>query len=138
MAVNIEVNDIAVSGRLTSGVKGINLTGKDVVVSSILVESNDLISIISSNSFGKLVKINEFEISQRNRKGLKCMSYKGMAECLGAFVANDKLNYVLEGEKLIYVQNKSLKLANRTNAGLTLTTSKTGTKIKNVYRYTLI
>ncbi len=138
MAVNIEVNDIAVSGRLTSGVKGINLTGKDVVVSSILVESNDLISIISSNSFGKLVKINEFEISQRNRKGLKCMSYKGMAECLGAFVANDKLNYVLEGEKLIYVQNKSLKLANRTNAGLTLTTSKTGTKIKSVYRYTLI
>ena len=138
MAVNIEVNDIAVSGRLTSGVKGINLTGKDVVVSSILVESNDLISIISSNSFGKLVKINEFEISQRNRKGLKCMSYKGMAECLGAFVANDKLNYVLEGKKLIYVQNKSLKLANRTNAGLTLTTSKTGTKIKNVYRYTLI
>ena len=138
MAVNIEVNDIAVSGRLTSGVKGINLTGKDVVVSSILVESNDLISIISSNSFGKLVKINEFEISQRNRKGLKCMSYKGMAECLGAFVANDKLNYVLEGEKLIYVQNKSLKLTNRTNAGLTLTTSKTGTKIKNVYRYTLI
>ena len=138
MAVNIEVNDIAVSGRLTSGVKGINLTGKDVVVSSILVESNDLISIISSNSFGKLVKINEFEISQRNRKGLKCMSYTGMAECLGAFVANDKLNYVLEGEKLIYVQNKSLKLANRTNAGLTLTTSKTGTKIKNVYRYTLI
>lgn len=138
MAVNIEVNDIAVSGRLTSGVKGINLTGKDVVVSSILVESNDLVSIISSNSFGKLVKINEFEISQRNRKGLKCMSYKGMAECLGAFVANDKLNYVLEGEKLIYVQNKSLKLANRTNAGLTLTTSKTGTKIKSVYRYTLI
>ena len=138
MAVNIEVNDIAVSGRLTSGVKGINLTGKDVVVSSILVESNDLISIISSNSFGKLVKINEFEISQRNRKGLKCMSYKGMAECLGAFVANDKLNYVIKKKKLIYVQNKSLKLANRTNAGLTLTTSKTGTKIKNVYRYTLI
>lgn len=138
MSVNIEVNDVAVSGRLTSGVKAISLTGKDKVISSILVDKNDLISIIASNGFGKLVKVNEFEISQRNRKGLKCMSYKGVAECLSVQVASDKLNYVLQGENLIYVANKTLKLANRTSAGTTLTSSKTGTKVSNVYRYALI
>ena len=138
MAVNVEINDIAPSGRLTSGVKGINLTGKDVVISSCLVDDGDLISIIASNGYGKILKVNEFDVSARNRKGLKCMSYKGVAECLNVSIASDKLNYVLEGEKLTLVQNKNLKLNTRTSAGTSLTSSKTGEKIKNAFRYTLI
>ena len=138
MAVNVEINDITPSGRLTSGVKGINLAGKDVVVSSNLVDEGDLVSVIASNGYGKILKVNEFDVSARNRKGLKCMSYKGVAECLSVSVATDKLNYVLEGEKLTLVHNKNIKLNTRTSAGASLTSSKTGEKINNVFKYVLI
>ena len=138
MMVNVEVNDIASTGRLTGGVKGMSLTGKDVVVGTTLVGKDDLVAVITSNSFAKLLKVADIEISQRNRKGLKCMSYKGIAECLSVTVASDKLNYVLHGEKLNLVQNKDLKVNNRTSAGASLVSSKTGEKISNIYRYTLI
>ncbi len=138
MAVNVEIGDIAPSGRLTSGVKGINLTGKDVVVASNLVDEGDLVSVIASNGYGKILKVNEFDVSARNRKGLKCMSYKGVAECLNVSVATDKMNYVLEGEKLTLVHNKNIKLNTRTSAGASLTSSKTGEKIKKAYNYVLI
>lgn len=137
MTVNIEVKDIAPTGRLTAGVKAISLTAKDVVVSSMLVNSEDLVSVITSNSYAKLLKVSDFEISSRNRKGLKCMAYKGVAECLSVQVASDKLNYVLENDNLTLIQNKDLKLNTRTSAGNSVI-GKTGTKIVNVYKYVLL
>lgn len=138
MTVNIEVKDISATGRMTSGVKAISLSNNDIVVSSVLVDSNDLVSVITSNSYGKLLKVSDFEISSRNRKGLKCMSYKGVAECLSVVVASDKVNYVLSGENLTLVQNKDLKLNTRTSAGNSIVDSKTGAKITNVYKYSLL
>lgn len=138
MTVNIEVKDISSTGRMTGGVKAISLSNNDIVVSSVLVDSNDLVSVITSNSYGKLLKVSDFEISSRNRKGLKCMSYKGVAECLSVVVASDKVNYVLSGENLTLVQNKDLKLNTRTSAGNSIVDSKTGAKITNVYKYSLV
>lgn len=138
MSVKIEINDIAPTGRLTSGIKAMSLTPKDVVVSSLLVDDNDLVSIITSNSYGKLLKVSDLEVSSRNRKGLKCMSYKGVAECLSVEIASDKMNYVLENDNLTLVQNKDLKLNTRTSAGNSVVSSKTGAKVNKIYRYTLV
>lgn len=139
MSVKIEIHDITPTGRLTSGVKAMSLTGKDIVISSNLVDNNDLVSIITSNSYGKLLRVDELEVSSRNRKGLKCMAYKGVAECLSVEIGSDKMNYVLQNsDKLTLVQNKDLKVNTRTSVGASIVSSKTGAKIEKVYRYTLV
>lgn len=138
MALNFSINDIPVSGRTSMGVKGINLNDGDEVIMSQLVDKGDIISIFTDNAYSKIFKVSELGESVRNRKGLKCMIIKGNTKCLKAYVANDKLNYVLQNEKkLILVENKHLKLANRTSNGNSMTI-KNGEKIISVNPYVLL
>ncbi len=64
-----KIDEISIVGIKASGVKAINLK-EDEVVSGSLFNNTDYITIITANGTGKRVKINEFELSTRARRGV--------------------------------------------------------------------
>ena len=64
-----KTDEISIVGIKASGVKAINLK-EDEVVSGSLFDNTDYITIITANGTGKRVKINEFELSTRARRGV--------------------------------------------------------------------
>ncbi|MBQ3493841.1 MAG: DNA topoisomerase 4 subunit A [Clostridia bacterium] len=71
MTLNFENQEIPTTGRVSSGVKGINLDDGDVVVFADQVQTAGAITVGTKNGYFKNVPIGEFEIMARYRKGLK-------------------------------------------------------------------
>ena len=72
MAIRFETNNIAPIGRVTSGVKGINLADGDEVASSFPIEKNCLgVAIVGTNGYGKITPLNDFTLQGRGGKGVK-------------------------------------------------------------------
>ena len=68
--IRFKTSDINPQGRVTSGVKGINLNENDYVVSAFSV-IGDKILTISETGEGKIIPIAEFSVQGRGGKGVK-------------------------------------------------------------------
>jgi len=72
MAIRFETSNIAPIGRVTSGVKGINLIDGDEVISSFPIEKNCLgVAIVGTNGYGKITPLDDFTLQGRGGKGVK-------------------------------------------------------------------
>lgn len=68
-ALRYKTDEISIVGIKASGVKAINLKD-DEVVSATLFDIGDYVTVITANGTGKRVKLSEFELSSRARKGV--------------------------------------------------------------------
>ena len=106
MALNFENLDIPTTGRVSSGVKGINIDDDDFVVFADQVQSVGAITVATENGFMKNIPIGEFEIMSRYRKGLRLFQVQtsgnvifakyGIAPPLLAIKTSDSVGKVLE------------------------------------------
>ena len=99
--IKFNCNDIAATGRLTSGVKGINLGDEDEVVAALPIHDNkDTLAIFSNKGYGK--RINQEDLSLQKRGGKGIIGYKpndvyGHLTC--AQLVNDEDMVLLIGNK---------------------------------------
>lgn len=68
-ALRYDSKEVSTVGIKASGVKSINLKN-DEVRSGLIFNNTDYITIITENGTGKRIKLNEFELSTRARKGI--------------------------------------------------------------------
>ena len=68
--LRFNIDEVPILGSRASGVKGISLKN-DVVVSGNVINNQEYISLITTKSTGKRVKISEFERISRARKGIQ-------------------------------------------------------------------
>ena len=61
-----------VTGRVSMGVRGINLMDHDEVVGMQLNTQGDYLLIVSEHGLGKRTSIGEFTVQNRGGKGVKC------------------------------------------------------------------
>ena len=133
-AVKIETEDIAVTGRVSVGVKGIALEKTDYVISATQTAVSDAFTLFLSDGSAKIIKQSEIQDSVRNRKGLVYIHSKTKnATLVFAGRLSTKTNYVLntEKDKLIFVLSNTLPLDTRTGAGKVIVKD----KIKCVYNF---
>ena len=71
MVLNYETLDVPLTGRVTSGVKGINIEDKDKVVYATQVLSSGALTVATASGYFKNVPVGEFEVMSRYRKGLR-------------------------------------------------------------------
>ncbi len=64
--------DVRVTGRVSMGVRGINLMDHDEVVGMQLNTQGDYLLIVSEHGLGKRTSIGEFTVQNRGGKGVKC------------------------------------------------------------------
>ena len=73
MAIRFDSKEVSPTSRATSGVKGINLTDGDMVVSAIPVRNtNDKLAIFVNGGYCKKFSLEELPIQKRAGKGLMC------------------------------------------------------------------
>ncbi len=86
MSLNFEKVDIPTQGRISGGVKGINLDDGDSVIFAKQVDFTHIIAV-TDNGYIKKIPIKEFPIAQRYRKGLKYITFA--KNCQNVFYACD-------------------------------------------------
>ena len=115
MGIRFNSSEIAPSSRTTSGVKGMNISADDYIVSSIPVrDTNDNLAVFSASGLGKQIKLNELPSQKRAGKGLIC--YKGTV-IAGAMV-NDEDMLLLSGKpNSICISAKEIPVLSRSSVG---------------------
>ena len=116
------INEVPIIGIRGSGVKAINISN-DFVVSGNIINDEEYISIITSKSTGKRVKLSEFEITSRARKGslvirnVKTNPYY----ILNSFIVSNKNNLGLKyKEDIEIIKLTDLPIVDRNSTGSSL------------------
>ncbi len=120
-----DAKEIPIVGLKTSGVKSINLKD-DKVVSVCNFKDTEYITIITNKGTGKRVKISEFDISNRARRGLmlvrevKANPYK----VVKSFACPKDSTIIIKTSELIPIKLTELSIMDRYSTGNTITKEK--------------
>ena len=112
-------DDITATGRMSAGVKGLNLADDDEVVSAFLVNKKDNFTTFFDNGGFKILVQSAIPKSLRNKKGTKILGKK-LATCkIVRVFANQECDYILQSNKnaLISVKASNLTLENIDSIG---------------------
>ncbi|MGN8632591.1 DNA gyrase subunit A [Blautia sp. HCP3S3_G3] len=72
MCIRFKETDVRTTGRVSMGVRGINLEDGDEVVGMQLNSQGDYLLVVSENGMGKRTSMGEFTCQNRGGKGVKC------------------------------------------------------------------
>lgn len=111
-------DEVPLQGRISAGVKGINLEEKDFVVFASQV-NYDSVVVVSDNGFIKKIKSSLFPLASRYRKGLKYINFAGNGKIV-AFACSDEGDSTLAvdfGLKILPLETKKLPYSDRLSNG---------------------
>ena len=116
------IKEVPIIGVRGSGVKAINLSN-DFVVSGNIIKDEDYITIITNKSTGKRVKLSEFEVTSRARRGslvirnVKTNPYY----IINSFITNNKASIGLKfKEDMEIIKLTDLPIVDKNSTGSTL------------------
>lgn len=120
MSIKFETKDIGAVGRVAIGVKGINLSEGDEIVSAMSVHKiTDQVGIFTSKGLGKKVKLEDFPSQRRGGKGT--IVYKPTEQTgniVGATMLSDEDNILLCGNKSsICISAKDVPILSKVGQG---------------------
>lgn len=115
MAIRFGTAEMPISSRTAQGVKGMKLNDGDNVIAALpIVDPADYLTIVSKNSLGKKMQIDELTLQNRGGKGLLC--YKG--EIAGAEIIKESDNLLINGDKSsIVISGKDIPTLGRVSMG---------------------
>ena len=70
--IRFDEKDVRSTGRTSMGVRGINLSDRDMVIGMQVHTQGDCLLIVSENGMGKRTSMDEFTNQNRGGKGVKC------------------------------------------------------------------
>jgi len=125
MCLNADVSDIPLQGRISSGVKGIQLNDGDECVSVKQVDGEGEAIVVTDKAFAKRVVLASLDVMARYRKGVKIIDFgKGVNGSSIVFAGGVKMPYklIFDLEKnndryLTAFSTESLSIENRTHMG---------------------
>ena len=137
MGLNADKSDIPVQGRISAGVKGMNLADTDNIVFVGQIGKEDSIILISDNAYAKRVNVNEIDVLARYRKGVKIFDLKGKESSGTAVIAgalyteNSDIITTTDNEEFVSISASSVEEDTRSSRGKSLSIGKA--KISNAY-----
>jgi DNA gyrase subunit A len=118
MGIRFETKTIGAVGRVSQGIKGINLKEDDEIIAALPVHKDtDNIGIFTVDGLGKKIKIDELPKQARGGKGVS-VSKKQIA---GAAMIDDEDNILLAGAHSICISAKDVPLVGKTADGNIMT-----------------
>ena len=113
-------SEIPVSGVKAAGVKAITLKDDEVVsVSNFSNEQDEFLIVLTDHNTGKRIRLSEFELSTRTRKGLlvireiKTNPYK----VIRSFITDSKAHLGLKGSNITEIKVTELPISDRYSTG---------------------
>ena len=123
MVLNFD-SDLPSTGRISGGIKGISLDDGDVCILASQVKRQGALTALTTKGYAKNVPVGEFEVSSRNRKGLKVFNPKDVGQIVAASFGMVPPSFIIKHEGAFMVL-KSIYIPydNRTGKG------------KQIYKY---
>ncbi|MDO4594402.1 MAG: DNA gyrase subunit A [Tissierellia bacterium] len=124
-AMNIRFNssDIRATGRTSRGVKGINLSKDDHVVSMDIVEDNIYLFVITEKGYGKKCYLNNFNSQKRGGKGIRCHKISEKSGHVASSIPvniDDDLMMVSKSGDMIRISARDVSTQGRNTMGVKL------------------
>lgn len=121
--IRFKETDVRVTGRVSMGVRGINLVDNDEVVGMQMSSQGDYLLIVSENGMGKRTAVSEFSVQLRGGKGVKCYKITEKAgNVVGVKAVNEENEIMLittEGI-IIRLQCSGISILGRITSGVKL------------------
>ena len=119
--IRFKENDVRTTGRVSMGVRGINLLDGDEVVGMQICTQGDYLLVVSENGMGKRTPMAEFTVQLRGGKGVKC--YK-ITEKTGNLIGSKAVNedneimMITTGGIIIRTAVASISMLGRNTSGV--------------------
>ena len=121
--IRFKETDVRVTGRVSMGVRGINLVDNDEVVGMQMSRQGDYLLIVSENGMGKRTAVSEFSVQLRGGKGVKCYKItEKTGNVVGVKAVNEENEIMLittEGI-IIRLQCSGISILGRITSGVKL------------------
>jgi DNA gyrase subunit A len=137
MGIRFEEGDVRSMGRVTAGVRGINLRDGDFVEEMAVVdpdESNDIL-VVTDSGFGKRTAVSEFRLQGRGGYGvalIKLTKKNGNVVGMHHVHEDDQLLLVTEGGILIRMNISEIRRIGRATQGVRLIRLDEGDRVVSV------
>ena len=106
--------EIRITGRKTLGVRGIRLSGDDVVIGMQMKTQGETLLVVSEYGMGKRTSLGEFRGTHRGNKGLACYKLTEKSGCLvGAKLVDDDREIFIITNEGILIRIEVSKISNR-------------------------
>lgn len=117
MSLNFATSEVPLQGRVSGGVKGINMEDGDSVVFAAQADFNSVVCV-TNNGYIKKIDLSEFPIAQRYRKGLKYINFAaGANEVIYACKGDNCTLAVDFGLKILPLETKKIPESERLTTG---------------------
>ncbi|MGR3311479.1 MAG: DNA gyrase subunit A [Candidatus Brocadiales bacterium] len=136
-AMRFEEGNVRSMGRVTRGVKGIQLKGKDKVKSVVVVEEGATLLTVCENGFGKRTDFDEYPKHRRGGQGvinIKTTQRNGKVVALINIREDDELMMVTAKGKVIRTAVNLIRVIGRSTQGVTLINLGKGDRLVSVAR----
>ncbi len=127
-------SDVPLQGRISIGVKGINMSDTDECIVACLANPTDQIVVVCAGGEAKRIKLNEIGILARYRKGVKLACGKTPL-MFGEVYKEQTFVAKLQDGEIISVEGKKIPVINRINEGKPLFKAKKSNPMTNIYSY---
>ncbi len=119
MSLKFDLKEVPLQGRISAGVKGINLDDKDCVMFAGQVKENGYVLLVTNAGFIKKISLKEFPLAQRYRKGLKYVNFNSHSkEVIFAHAEDGEFTIAVDfGLKILSMETKKLKEKDRLSVG---------------------
>ena len=135
MCIRFKETDVRSTGRVSMGVRGMNLSDSDEIVGMQLDTQGDCLLLVSEKGMGKRTSVSEFTCQNRGGKGVKC--YK-ITEKTGNVVGvkavnedNEVMMITTEGI-IIRLQCSDISMLGRITSGVKLINLDEGVKVASI------
>ncbi|WP_341663854.1 DNA gyrase subunit A [Blattabacterium cuenoti] len=104
--IRFSENKIRSTGRASSGVIGINIKNKDIVIGMICVEGKEKghVLVVSEKGFGKRSHIKDYRITNRGGKGIKTIN---ITQKTGSLIS---IKYVTDQDDLMIIKKSGIMI----------------------------
>lgn len=118
MSLAFDASEVPCQGRVSGGVKGINLDDGDSVIFAGQFAENEEVIATTANGYLKKVACSQFALSSRYRKGLKYFALTGKTEVNFAMIGTNTTTIAVDfGLKILPLETKKFKQSDRLSAG---------------------
>ena len=124
--VRFNENEIRAMGRSSSGVKGMDLDGSQLIGAEV-INSGEQILIVTENGYGKKTVIDEYRLTHRGSKGVRALN---VTEKNGNMVALNRIDN--EDYDLVLVTNSGIVMKMPLNQVSTLKRATQGVRLINL------
>ena len=133
--IRFNETDVRVTGRVSMGVRGINLLEEDEVIGMQLTCQGDYLLIVSEKGLGKRTSVGEFTRQNRGGKGVKCYKITektGNVIGVKAVNSDNEIMLITTEGIIIRLECKDISILGRITSGVKLMDLKDDIKVASI------